>query len=109
MNNKRAPPAKVCPPRQRKVHTRLRLFDRLDEARRTPCVWVSGPPGSGKTTLVCSYVGRDRGHPSIWYQVDGGDRDIASLYHYLGAALDDIASGASERLPRYSSAFVREP
>jgi ATP/maltotriose-dependent transcriptional regulator MalT/two-component SAPR family response regulator len=109
MNNKRAPPAKVCPPRQRKVHPRLRLFDRLDEARRSPCVWVSGPPGSGKTTLVGSYVGRDRGRPTIWYQVDGGDRDIASLYHYLGAALDDIAPGAGERLPRYSSAFVREP
>ena len=79
MNKKRVPPAKVCPPRQRKVHLRSRLFARLDQARRSPCVWVAGPPGAGKTTLVSSYLGRESEAPSIWYQVDAGDRDIARI------------------------------
>jgi ATP/maltotriose-dependent transcriptional regulator MalT len=37
-----------------------------------------GPPGAGKTTVVASWLEK-RGIPGIWYQVDAGDADLATL------------------------------
>ena len=54
---------------------------------------MSGPPGSGKTTLVASYLD-DCKLPCLWYQVDGGDSDISTFFYYIGLAAK-IAS------PRY--------
>jgi hypothetical protein len=34
---------------------RSHLFSLLDEAAGRPIVWVCGPPGAGRTTLVLSY------------------------------------------------------
>jgi hypothetical protein len=38
--------AKLSRPRPAKALVRTRLFERLDEARERPIVWVTGPPGS---------------------------------------------------------------
>ena len=42
-----------------------------------------GPPGAGKTTLVASYL-KERKLPTLWYQLDEGDEDVASFFHYIG-------------------------
>lgn len=78
-------PAKLSAPRMPRVLARTRLFRRLDQARRHPIVWLTGPPGIGKTTLVASYLPA-RHLRSLWYQVDEGDGDIATFFHYLGLA-----------------------
>lgn len=77
--------AKLSPPRLARVYLRRRLFARLDQARECPVVWISAPAGAGKTTSVASYL-KDRGLHCIWYQMDTGDSDPASLFYYLGQA-----------------------
>lgn len=85
-------PAKLSRPSAVGLDARERLFALLDRFRRRPIVWVEGPPGAGKTSLVSSWI-EARGLPCLWYQVDEGDADPASFFHYLRqAARPDVAS-----------------
>lgn len=87
-------PAKFARPRVDGVLPRERLFAALDDRCRAPVVWVSGPPGCGKTTLVASYT-EARGMPVLWYQVDSGDADAAAFFLYLRGAVQARWSGAA--------------
>ncbi len=78
--------AKITRPRLPGVLQRRRLFKLLDQGRSATVTWVSGPGGSGKTTLVASWLDA-RGHPYLWYQLDHGDNDIATFFLYLGLAV----------------------
>lgn len=78
--------AKISPPQLTQVYLRTRLFKSLDGARRKHrVIWLHAPAGAGKTTLIASYA-KTRGLATTWYQVDGGDADIASFFYYLGLA-----------------------
>lgn len=77
--------AKLSAPRLFGVVERPRLFSRLDENRGRPLIWIDSPPGSGKTSLVASYL-EARAIPAIWYTVDAADEDPASVFHYLTVA-----------------------
>jgi LuxR family transcriptional regulator, maltose regulon positive regulatory protein len=57
----------------------------MDGAMKRPVIWVAGPAGCGKTVFVASYL-REKGLPSIWYQVDEGDTDVATFFYYMGLA-----------------------
>src|SRR5512141_1765503 len=82
--------AKFSRPRLFAVQKRERLFALLDEARAHPLIWIAGPPGAGKSTLVASYV-EARKLPGIWFQADSGDGDPATFFHYLGVAAAELA------------------
>jgi DNA-binding SARP family transcriptional activator len=81
-------PAKLLRPGADGLVPRERLFNRLDERLRGRIVWVSGPGGAGKTSLVSAFV-ETRGLDCLWYQVDASDADLASFTHYLHLATRD--------------------
>ena len=49
---------------------------------------------------MASYL-EDRGSPAIWYQIDAGDADPASLFHYLAVAAAALGTTESGLLPRF--------
>lgn len=81
---------------------RERLFAQLDGAPGRTVAWISGPPGSGKTTLAASYV-EARHMRSLWYQVDLDDADIATFFHYLGHAARKLDGGRARDFPAFVS------
>jgi len=89
---------KITRPTLPKVFPRKRLFRLLDQGRRYPVTWVSGPAGSGKTTLVAGYLDVKK-LPCLWYQVDEGDSDIASFFYYMGLAVKKAAPRIRQPLP----------
>ncbi len=89
---------KISPPRASDAVPRERAFRLLDECMKSPAVWVASPAGSGKTTLVSSYL-QARGIPCLWYQTDSGDSDIATFFYYLGLAAKKAAPRSGKPLP----------
>jgi DNA-binding SARP family transcriptional activator len=94
--------AKTTRPAVGAVVHRERLFALLDGAPGRTVAWISGPPGSGKTSLAASYV-EARGLRCLWYQVDPDDADVATFFHYLGHAARKLEGGRERELPAFAS------
>jgi DNA-binding SARP family transcriptional activator len=77
----------------------------LDDHREKPVTWVSGPAGSGKTTLVSSYL-RSNELPCLWYRVDAGDADIATFFYYMGMTAKKAASDGHPPLPLFTPEYL---
>ncbi len=73
--------AKTTRPTLSMVSNRERLFTQLDDHAAQKAIWISGPPGSGKTTVIASYL-QARTQTALWYQLDASDADVATFFHY---------------------------
>ncbi|MFO1320355.1 MAG: hypothetical protein U1F52_12110 [Burkholderiales bacterium] len=86
--------AKLSAPRLSQAVPRPRLLDRIEKWQDIPVLWVEGPAGSGKSTLIADALNA-RGAPQFWYHVDEGDADPSSLVSYL----IELAERAGAREP----------
>jgi DNA-binding SARP family transcriptional activator len=68
-------------------------------------IWITGPAGSGKTTLVSSYIDANK-LPCLWYQVDEGDSDIASFFYYMGLAAKKAVPGRRKPMPLLTPEYL---
>ncbi|RMH36413.1 MAG: hypothetical protein D6690_06080 [Nitrospirae bacterium] len=91
--------AKLTPPQLPPVVDRPRLFKELDQLKKHHrIVWIQGPPGAGKTTLVATYL-RARKLKPLWYQLDAGDADPGTWFHYLSLGMKRVAPRFKKPLP----------
>ena len=97
--------AKITRPGFSGVCLRKRLFARMDKGRKSPCVWISGPPGAGKTILASSYI-QTRKLPCLWYQADSADADPATFFYYLSRAAAKSAAGRKKPLPLFTPEYA---
>lgn len=105
----RKPPislAKLNQPRLPVIVERPRLYRLIDRARKRPVIWINAPPGFGKTTLVASYLRARRIRP-LWYQMDEGDSDLATFFHYLGLAAKQAAPRYRTPLPHLTPEYLQ--
>lgn len=96
--------AKISCPKPEGIIPRERLFRLLDQSLNKPIIFVSGPPGSGKTCLIASYI-ETRKVPCIWYQIDQGDTDIANFFYYMGIAARKAAPKYKKPLPLFTPEY----
>lgn len=96
---------KITAPRANNIVSRQRLFQRLDELHEIPVVWFVGSPGAGKTTLVSSYLSQ-HAMQHLWFQVDAGDTNIATFFHYFRVAVLQAAPGCRQKLPALTPEYL---
>jgi LuxR family maltose regulon positive regulatory protein len=94
---------KISRPHLPRVYQRTRVFARFDELAESAGLWVSGPAGAGKTTAIASFL-EAREQVFGWYDLDAGDAEPATLFHYLTLLAAKILGGEVS-LPRFSPEY----
>lgn len=98
---------KINCPSAEGILSRNHLFECLDKYDSVPVTWLTAPAGSGKTSLVSSYLALRKPN-FIWYQCDSGDRDIASFFYYLGLAAQKVQQPGESPLPLLTTEYQQD-
>ena len=72
----------------------------LDNAAHLPVTAILAPPGYGKTTFISNYI-ESKTQNVIWYNVDDGDADLASFFHYHGLAVKSATPQRRKQIPHF--------
>lgn len=98
---------------------RARLIERLRSNLALSATFVCAGPGWGKTTVAADFV-TAAGVPSVWYDLDSADADIAVFFQYLVRAVQQAApefghstlsllsSGGGSRFEQLADLFLYE-
>lgn len=96
---------KITMPNLCDIVPRERLFSLLDEGLNKSVTWIACPAGSGKTSLVGSYLSI-RNLPYLWYKIDPGDGDPATFFYYMGMAARKYAPRFRKPMPLLTPEFL---
>jgi len=91
---------KLTRPRSVVVFRRKNLNNKLDLCFHSPVTWIHGPAGSGKTTLINSYLS-EKNRACIWYPMDSGDGESITFFTHLSYGIGKLMENTEviERLP----------
>lgn len=96
---------KILPMTSGHALERHRLFVQLGRDIPTKAFWISGPGGSGKTTLIASYLEKAK-LPCLWYQIDAMDGDPATFFYYFGQAAASLLRPAEPPMPLLTPEYL---
>ncbi len=100
-------PTKVTRPLCSGIFPRTRLYGLLDQLRNKAALWISGPPGSGKTALISCYIEQKK-LACIWYQIDTEDSDPSTFFYYLAKGAEQ-AAGKKIPVPPFTAEYFENP
>lgn len=100
--------SKTSPTELPDVFERTRLYTLLDKFCSRRVVWVQGPAGAGKTTLVAGYL-KKRSLSALWYRIDSHDADPATFFHYFSHAIVAHLPTGHRPLPRITTEVLVTP
>jgi LuxR family maltose regulon positive regulatory protein len=95
---------KLVAPNVAGLVARQRLFREIEQAPPKGVIWITAPPGAGKSSLGATwlYSGRSaarHGHP-LWYRMDEVDADPAIFFETLRLAIAALPGRPPGPLPR---------
>ena len=96
--------AKISRPKISGMHPRPRLNKLLGECSAHQGIWVSSPPGAGKTALICNYL-ESKKEQIVWLKVDEGDSELATFFYYLGEAVKKSTPTIKDKIPVFTPDF----
>jgi DNA-binding SARP family transcriptional activator len=74
----------------------------MQAGTKSASLWIEGPAGSGKTTLVNGFLDSEKAS-SIWYRFDERDAEPETFFHHLSRAVGSEESKHNLALPVPSS------
>ncbi len=68
------------------IFRRKRLIEEVDHFLGKGHLWISGPPGTGKTVLAAQYA-KQSSMQAAWYELDELDTELVSFFFLLSQSL----------------------
>ena len=101
---KRPTSIKTIRPNLRYVYFRERAFNEIDQKRDYPMIWIEGQAGSGKTTLVSSYLEKNNCN-CFWYRISESDNNLVEFLYRFSSELSSFLPKTSQSLDMLSLPF----